>query len=50
MIHSEGSSPLFWVEEINCTNYRVNGTPTKALKNITPEEGWIITKPYVSHV
>jgi hypothetical protein len=37
------------VEAINCANYIVNSTPTKALKNITPEESWTKIKPYVSH-
>ena len=30
-------------------NYIVNRTPTKALKNITPEEAWTKIKPDVSH-
>jgi hypothetical protein len=34
---------------INYENYIVNHTPTKALKNITPEEAWNKIKPYVSH-
>jgi hypothetical protein len=37
------------VEAINCANYIVNCTPTKALKNITPEETWTKIKPDVSH-
>jgi hypothetical protein len=36
-------------EAINCANYIVNHTPTKALKNITPEEAWTKIKPDVSH-
>jgi hypothetical protein len=38
MIQSKGLSLHYWVEAINCANYIVNHTPTKALKNITPEE------------
>ena len=38
MIQSKGLSPNYWVEAINCVNYIVNCTPTKALKNITLEE------------
>jgi hypothetical protein len=37
------------VEAINYTNYIVNHTPTKALKNITLEEAWTKIKPNVSH-
>jgi hypothetical protein len=35
MIKSKGLILKYWVEAINCTNYIVNHTPTKALKNIT---------------
>jgi hypothetical protein len=38
MIQSMGSSPHFWVEPINCANYMVNCTLTKALKDITMEQ------------
>jgi hypothetical protein len=38
------------VEAINCENYIVNRTPTKALKNITLEESWTKLKPDVSHL
>jgi hypothetical protein len=36
MIQSKGLSLKYWAEAINCANYIVNHTPTKALKNITP--------------
>jgi hypothetical protein len=49
MIQSNGLSLKYWVEAINCENYIVNHTPTKALKNITSEESWNKIKPYVSH-
>jgi hypothetical protein len=49
MIQSKGLSLLYWAEAINCANYIVNHTPTKALKNITPEEAWTKIKPDVSH-
>jgi transposase InsO family protein len=49
MIQSKGLSLKYWVEAINCENYIVNHTPTKALKNITPEEAWTKIKPDVSH-
>jgi hypothetical protein len=40
MIQSKVLSLKYWMEAINCANYIVNHTPTKALKNITPEEYW----------
>jgi transposase InsO family protein len=49
MIQSKGLSLLYWAEAINCENYIVNRTPTKALKNITPEEAWTKIKLDVSH-
>jgi hypothetical protein len=48
MIQSKGLSLKYWEEEINCANYIVNITPTKDLKNITPEEAWNKIKPDVS--
>jgi hypothetical protein len=49
MIQSKGLSLKYWAKAINCENYIVNHTPTKALKNITPEEAWTKIKPNVSH-
>jgi hypothetical protein len=49
MIQSKGLSLKYWVEAINCANYIVNHTPTKALKNITLQEAWTIIKLDVSH-
>jgi hypothetical protein len=49
MIQSKRSSLHYWVEAINCANYIVNNTSTKALKNITPEEAWSKIKPDLSH-
>jgi hypothetical protein len=49
MIQSKGFSLKYWEEVINCVNYIVNHTPTKALKNITLEEAWTKIKPDVSH-
>jgi hypothetical protein len=49
MIQSNGLSLKYWAEAINCENYIVNHTPTKALKNIRSEEAWTKTKPDVSH-
>ena len=36
MLQSKELSLNYWAEEINCANYILNRTPTKALKNITP--------------
>jgi hypothetical protein len=49
MIQSKGLSLKYWAEAINYANYIVNCTPTKTLKNITPEEAWTKIKPDVSH-
>jgi hypothetical protein len=49
MIQSKGLSLMYWVEANNCSNYIVNCTPTKALKNITPEEAWTKINLDVSH-
>jgi hypothetical protein len=49
MIQSKGLNLKYWAEAINCENYIVNHTPTKALKNIAPEEAWTKIKPDVSH-
>ena len=49
MLQSKGVNLCFWAEAINCANYIVNHTPTKVLKNITPEEAWSSIKPDVSH-
>eukprot|EP00253_Pinus_taeda_P031289 PITA_31289 len=45
MLQSKGLSLSFWAEAINCANYIINRTPTKVLKNITPEEAWSSIKP-----
>ena len=49
MLQSKGLSLCFWAEAVNCANYIVNRTPTKALKNVTPEEAWSSIKLDVSH-
>jgi transposase InsO family protein len=49
MIQSKGLSLKYGVKAINCANYIVNNTPTKDLKNITPEEAWTKIKLDVSH-
>jgi hypothetical protein len=49
VLQSKGLTLNYWAETINCENYIVNHTPTKAPKNITPEEAWNKIKPDVSH-
>src|ERR1700722_16593423 len=49
MIQSKGLSLKYWAKAINYANYIVNHTPTKTLKNITPEEAWTKIKLDVSH-
>eukprot|EP00253_Pinus_taeda_P005926 PITA_05926 len=49
MLQYKGLSLSFWAEAINCENYILNRTPTKVLKNITPEEAWSSIKPDVGH-
>ena len=40
MLQSKGLTLNFFAEAIDYANYIVNHTPTKVLKNITPEEAW----------
>ena len=49
MLQSKGLSLHFLDEAINCDNYIVNHTPTKALNNNTPEEAWSSIKPDVRY-
>ena len=49
MLQSKRLSLNFWAEEINCENYILNHTPTKVLRNVTPEEPWCSIKPDVKH-
>eukprot|EP00253_Pinus_taeda_P006292 PITA_06292 len=49
ILQSKELSLNYWAEAINCANYILNRSPTKALKNITPEEAWSSIKLDVSH-
>ena len=49
MLQSKGLGLNFWAKAINCANDMVNRTPTKVLKNISPEEAWSSIKLDVSH-
>jgi transposase InsO family protein len=39
----------FWPEAVNWAIYILNRSPTTALNDITPEEAWSSTKPFVKH-
>jgi hypothetical protein len=38
MIQSKGLSLKYWAKTFKCAKERVNRTPTKDLKNVTPKE------------
>ena len=49
LIDAELSKDL-WAEAVNTANYLKNRSPTKAVRNMTPEEAWSGTKPDLSHL
>ena len=49
MLQYKGHGLCLWEEAINYANYIVDRTPTKVLKNITPEEAWSSIKLDISH-
>ena len=42
MLQAKGPGLQYWDESFNCAYYIVSHTPTKGLKDITPEEVWSI--------
>lgn len=50
MLHAKNMSYKFWAEVMFCATYLINRTPTKALKDITPEEAWSGRKPNLKHL
>ena len=49
-LHAKNMSYKFWAETMFCATYLINRTPTKALKDITPEEAWSGRKPNLKHL
>ncbi|WVY91230.1 hypothetical protein V8G54_036744 [Vigna mungo] len=50
MLKSKEMPQFLWGEVVLTTTYILNRTPTKRLKNITPEEAWSTIKPNVKHL
>lgn len=50
MLLEANCSTDLWAEAINTAVYLKNRSPTKALKNSTPEEEWTGKKPNLSHL
>ena len=50
MLHAKNLHYKFWVEAMFCATYLINMTPTKALKDITPEEAWSSRKLDLHHL
>ena len=50
MLKSKNMPEEFWAEAVACTVYVSNRSPTKSLKDVTPQEAWSRQKPSVSHL
>lgn len=48
MVYEKNVPKSYWAEAISTACYLINRCPTKALKDITPEEAWTGRKPNVS--
>ena len=40
----------FWAEAVACAIYLSNQSPTRSVKNVTPQEAWSGRMPSVSHL
>ena len=40
----------YWAEVVSCEAYILNRCPTKSVMNRVPEEAWIGTKQFVTHM
>ena len=50
MLKSKNMPEDFWAEAVACAVYVSNRSPTKSLKDVTPQEAWSRQKPSVSHL
>ncbi|KZV28520.1 hypothetical protein F511_15600 [Dorcoceras hygrometricum] len=50
MLKSKNMSKEFWAEVVACAVYLSNRSPTKSLKNVTPQETWSGQTPGVHHL
>ncbi|XP_074572622.1 uncharacterized protein LOC141829102 [Curcuma longa] len=50
MLKSKDMPKEFWAEAMACAVYLSNRSPTKSLKNVTPQEAWSGWKPTISHL
>ena len=50
MLKSKSLPKELWGEAVACAVYLSNRSPTKSLKDVTPQEAWSGLKPNVSHL
>ncbi|KZV27848.1 hypothetical protein F511_36126 [Dorcoceras hygrometricum] len=50
MVKSKNMPKEFWAEAVACAVYLSNRSPTKSLKNVTPQEAWSGQTPGVHHL
>ncbi|CAL9002440.1 unnamed protein product [Prunus brigantina] len=50
MLHEKAIPYEFWTEAVNIAVYLLNRCPTKALKKVTPFEGYTGRKPGIAHL
>ncbi|KAK3037884.1 hypothetical protein RJ639_032114 [Escallonia herrerae] len=50
MLKSKSMPKELWAEAVACAVYLSNRSPTKSLKDVTPQEAWSGLKPNVSHL
>lgn len=50
MIKEKGLPKSFWAEAVACAVYLLNRSPTKSVKNVTPQDAWSGHKPSIKHL
>lgn len=50
MLKNKNLPACFWAEAVSCAVYLINRSPTKSLKDSTPNEVWYGKKPNVAHL